>query len=112
MVVKRDDVVVFNYASELDWRLTSNEAEYWAIISGVRTAIDMKSDAIIFSDSKLAVQQLNGRWKQNVDRLITLNKMATELINESDLNIKVRFIKREKNSIADELAQNLTKGLI
>jgi ribonuclease HI len=111
VVVQREGKVVFNYASELDWKVTINEAEYRAIISGIHAAIDMNEDAIIFSDSKLAVQQLNGKWKQNVDRLILLNKEAQELMENTDLTIKIRFTEREKNTLADSLAQNLTKGL-
>jgi ribonuclease HI len=111
VVVQRNGKVVFNYASELDWRMTINEAEYRAVICGIHAAIDMNEDAIIFSDSKLAVQQLNGKWKQNVDRLIALNKEAQELMRNTDLKIKIRFTEREKNILADSLAQNLTKGL-
>jgi len=45
---------------------TSNEMEYTAMIYALRL---VKSGDVVYSDSQLVVNQLNGRWDVNADKL-------------------------------------------
>jgi ribonuclease HI len=49
---------------------TNNEAEYEALIEGLKAVSEWKPDRLeIFLDSKLVVEQVNGRWKVKEARL-------------------------------------------
>jgi len=92
---------------------TNNEAEYYALIRGLQTAIEMKLDEVsIFSDSKLVVEQVNGNWKVREPRLIILYqgaKRLMELLFESISSCTLAYIPRRKNAAADILAQNAAR---
>lgn len=61
---------------------TNNTAEYKAIISALKTAEDSHSGKIqIFSDSKLAVNQITEKWKINYPHLVKLVKEIRQLMN-------------------------------
>lgn len=59
--------------TEWGTRLTSNEAEYWALILAVQVARRLSAPRAVFrGDSKLVVMQMSGRWgfrKRRLERL-------------------------------------------
>ena len=51
-------------AIHFGYQVTNNEAEYEALISGIRLAMEMKVESILIrSDSLLVVNQINGEWQ-------------------------------------------------
>lgn len=55
--------------SEHIGKATNNEAEYQALISGLRTALNMSVDDITArGDSQLVVDQVRGEWKAREPR--------------------------------------------
>src|SRR5256884_9423199 len=83
---------------------TNNEAEYHALIEGLRAGKDWKPDRLeVYLDSKLAVEQMNGRDSNKHPELIPLHEKATELLREFP-EVQVAHGEREKNRGADSLA--------
>ena len=84
---------------------TNNVAEYTAVIHGLRKCLkegDVQHIEICL-DSELVVKQLNGQYKVKTPHMRPLFKEAKELLDRF-LTHKIVHIRREKNSIADGLA--------
>ncbi len=80
---------------------TNNYAEYMAIISGLKKALELGADeADCVADSKLVVEQLNRRWKVKEP---TLQKLFIEAWNlmQKFRRIRISHVLREKNKEAD-----------
>jgi len=85
-------------------RMTNNEAEYHALLDGLKAAKDWKPDRLeVYLDSKLVVEQMNGRYRIKAPELIPLHQKATELLREFP-EVQVAHVEREKNRGADSLA--------
>lgn len=83
---------------------TNNEAEYHALIEGLRAVTEWKPDRLeLYLDSKLVVEQVSGRYKVKKPALQALCRRATELISGFD-EVAVKHVEREKNKGADALA--------
>lgn len=83
---------------------TNNAAEYRALIMALEAARSMHlADIKVFADSDLMVKQLNGVYKVKSTDLLPLFTKAVEL-REGFRSFKIAHIYREKNSLADSLA--------
>lgn len=80
---------------------TNNEIEYLAIIKCMQKR-DFKKNSIIYSDSLLCVNQLNGKYKVKNERLIHYYDIAKKL--KDSKNATIEWISREKN-IAGKLLE-------
>lgn len=92
---------------------TNNVAEYMGIIELLKyisTNPDIKNIEV-FGDSKLVIEQLNGKWKCKSQNIKPYFEHAMKLFEylTTIKNIKLIWIPREKNTIADKLAQ---KGVL
>jgi ribonuclease HI len=78
---------------ELDFGdyVTNNQAEYGTLIEGLKTAIEFlhqngrtprEASIDILTDSKLVVEQVNGRWKVKNEGLKPLQREARMLLNQ------------------------------
>lgn len=83
---------------------TNNVAEYTALIIGLEEArrYDVQ-DLEIRMDSKLVVEQMNGKWRIKHPNLRPLALQAGALL-ASFPKRQIRHIPREQNGIADALA--------
>lgn len=82
---------------------TNNEAEYLALIDGLKAIQEWKPDRVeIFMDSKLVVEQMNDRYRIKEARLKALHDEAKTLM--ARLQVRVSHVEREKNRGADALA--------
>lgn len=85
-------------------RATNNVAEYRGLIAGLADALQLgATEAGVFLDSKLLVEQMSGRWKVKHPDLIELHARARQLASRFD-RIGYTWIPRERNSHADRLA--------
>ncbi|OBH67819.1 bifunctional RNase H/acid phosphatase [Mycobacterium intracellulare] len=85
-------------------RATNNVAEYRGLIAGLDDALKLgASEAAVYLDSKLLVEQMSGRWKVKHPDLIELNAQARQLAARFD-RISYSWIPRERNAHADRLA--------
>jgi ribonuclease HI len=83
---------------------TNNQAEYRALIEGLRAAKRHNPDEItVQMDSELVVKQMTGKYRVRHPEMLPLYLEATELVAEFP---KVEFVHvmREKNPGADEVA--------
>ncbi|HTX96642.1 MAG TPA: bifunctional RNase H/acid phosphatase [Mycobacterium sp.] len=85
-------------------RATNNVAEYRGLIAGLDDALQLgATDATVFLDSKLLVEQMSGRWKVKHPDLIELHAQARKLASRFG-RISYTWVPRERNSYADRLA--------
>ena len=85
-------------------KATNNEAEYEALIDGLKAVSKWKPDRLeIFLDSKLVVEQVNGRWRIKEARLQSLQTKAKELLAAFP-EFEIKHVERERNKGADALA--------
>ena len=90
---------------------TNNEAEYRALIKSISLIKkiigkkpEIKTRIKFHSDSELMVNQLNGKYSIKSSNLISLAKKFQRDIKKLDNNFKITHISRDKNKIADKLA--------
>src|SRR3989338_623477 len=93
--------------------LTNNEAEYQAVIFGLKKfksvfgkAVAKVSEVEVRSDSELLVNQMNGKYKLENEKI---QKFFVEIWNlKIDFKeVKFKAIPREKNKEADRLVNKL-----
>ncbi len=86
---------------------TNNFAEYSSLILGLKLAKKHKiTDLEIYMDSKLVIEQMKGNWKIKNINIKPLFEKAKEL-EELFTKIKFYHIPREKNKIADMIANQV-----
>lgn len=89
---------------------TNNHMEWEALIQALDWVVKNKieDDAIqIYSDSKLVVEQFNGRWKVKRVWMRDLCRRAQEIADHSELPIEVRYTPRLYNKQADKLVNKV-----
>ncbi len=83
---------------------TNNEAEYLALLEGLRAAAAFGAQRLdIFMDSELLVNQLNGSYKVREPRLMRLFLQARQQMQQFG-SVRIRHVPREQNRVADALA--------
>jgi ribonuclease HI len=90
--------------SETIGRATNNQAEYEALIRGLRAARDYGFDSVeIKGDSQLIVKQVTGTWNTNDPELREYRVTVREILTDFD-DWELQHVPREINERADELA--------
>jgi ribonuclease HI len=83
---------------------TNNEAEYWALILGLKEARRLGGDILqIFTDSELVERQIKGIYRVKDLKLKVLHKTVMEDLKTFP-SFEIESIPREKNKEADRLA--------
>jgi ribonuclease HI len=83
--------------------MTNNQAEYHALVEGLKLIKDWKPDRlVIYLDSKLVVEQIKGNWKIKEPDLQKLHAEAMSLLQQ--MTYEISHVPREENSGADHLA--------
>ena len=83
---------------------TNNVAEYRALIAGLDDAAKLgATEAAVYMDSKLVVEQMSGRWKVKHPDLAQLHAQARTLASQFG-RINYAWVPRERNKHADRLA--------
>ncbi len=104
VVWSADRSTVLAEAKQAIGRATNNVAEYRGLIAGLDDALKLgATEAAVFLDSKLLVEQMSGRWKVKHPDLVELHSQARKLASRFD-RIGYRWIPRDRNSHADRLA--------
>ena len=89
---------------------SNNVAEYTGLIEGLRAVLDLgRADAqvLVRMDSKLVVEQMNGRWKIKHEDMRRLAGEARELagaIEAAGGQVAYAWVPREENAAADALS--------
>jgi ribonuclease HI len=100
--------LVLEQAVRLKFSASNNEAEYEAMLIGLRTAKKLGAGNLqIFCDSQLVANQISGEYQARDDRMSAYLTVARTLLSEFD-STHVAQIGREHNSHADVLAKLAT----
>ncbi|XP_028121916.1 uncharacterized protein LOC114319111 [Camellia sinensis] len=104
IVLNSPDGLIIEQAITLGFPTSNNEAEYEALLVGLRSALRMKATALmVFSDSKLVVNQVLGEYEAKDERMAKYQALVCAKIKKFAA-IRLEQIDREENSTADELA--------
>ena len=108
-LIKKGDKLIYSFSENIGIR-TNNEAEYSALIKGIKACLDHKIYHInIFSDSELVVNQVNGKYKLKDPKMIKLHAEVAKLCSELE-SWTISHVPREQNEEADHLSKiGLTK---
>ena len=91
---------------------THNEAEYRALIEGLKLAGDYGVDHLrVYMDSELVVDQVNGVSAVKEARLVELQQAANELRAQFK-SIRISWVPRAMNAEADRLASDALGVLV
>ncbi|XP_075473930.1 uncharacterized protein LOC142504983 [Primulina tabacum] len=92
-------------ALRIDSQVTNNEAEYEAVLAGIRAAREVGASRIIlYSDSQLITQQIKGVYEAKDDRMLKyLQLIKTQL--EVFMDWGIEQIPQEENNEADAWAK-------
>jgi len=83
---------------------TNNEAEYWALLLGLRQAKQLRGRFLhVFTDSELIERQVKGLYRVKDLKLKALHK-AVALNLKEFASFEIQSIPREENQEADRLA--------
>jgi ribonuclease HI len=83
---------------------TNNQAEYWALLLGLKEARRLGGESIhIFTDSQLIERQVKGIYRVKDINLRALHKTVIENL-KMFLSFEIESIPREQNQEADRLA--------
>lgn len=83
---------------------TNNVAEYQALIDGLKALEPWKPDRVeVYMDSKLVVEQVNGKFRVKSPELQTLIREVMDLKGRFPA-VEFKHVEREKNRGADSLA--------
>jgi broad specificity phosphatase PhoE/ribonuclease HI len=89
---------------------TNNVAEYSGMIAGLRAAAELGATEVeVRMDSKLVVEQMEGRWKIKHPGLRPLAAQAATLVGQFQV-VRFTWIPRERNRRADALANAAMDG--
>ncbi|KAI3453431.1 hypothetical protein Pfo_010094 [Paulownia fortunei] len=95
----------FEYAIKLEFTISNNEAEYEAIVAGIKLAHTAGARRLmIYSDSQLVVNQVGSSYKAKEDRMIKYLDLMKDLITRFE-EYQIKQIPRGENSNADQLAK-------
>ncbi len=103
IILKKDGEVIFAKGKNLGDTLTNNQAEYRAILGGLKVAAKIGIKELKCNlDSELVVKQLRGEYKVKNEELKELFAKVKKA--EGDFKkVSYHHIPREKNKLADEL---------
>lgn len=83
---------------------TNNQAEYWALLLGLREAKRLGGKSIeIFTDSELLERQVRGLYRVKALNLKGLHRAVVQDL-ERFKSVKIESVPREQNKEADRLA--------
>ena len=109
-VIYKDDEILERHSKFVSKKNTNNFAEYSALLFGIERVVELGiKDINVEGDSQLAINQLNGIYSIRSENIIELyNKVVENLINFDTFSF--RHIKRDKNKMADHLANVAIKN--
>nr|XP_043630086.1 uncharacterized protein K02A2.6-like [Erigeron canadensis] len=95
----------YTYALRFKFETTNNEAEYEALLAGLRIAKDMKVRHIhVYVDSQLVAKQVQGEFEAKQSTIKKYLEKVHELINCFG-SFEIEHIRRNQNQKADALSK-------
>ena len=105
LVLKGPDGFVTQYALRFEFRASNNEAEYEALLTGLKLAQKMGAqNLLVHSDSQLVVNQVKGEYVALGPRMVKYLEKVKDLAGTFQ-KFKITQIPRADNTEADSLAR-------
>jgi ribonuclease HI len=93
------------YVLQILWEVSNNEAEYEALLHGLRLAISLGiKRLLVYGDSLLVVQQVNKEWDYNKETMDAYVQEVRKLENKFS-GLEVHHVVRQHNIGADTLSK-------
>ncbi|XP_019186014.1 PREDICTED: uncharacterized protein LOC109180761 [Ipomoea nil] len=93
------------YALRFAFKLSNNEAEYEALLGGLRLALNMRVEKLkIRCDSRLVVGQVTGEFEASDERMRRYRDVVLQLLGQL-INYEVLQVPRDQNTDADMLSK-------
>ncbi|XP_022027130.1 protein NYNRIN-like [Helianthus annuus] len=110
MVISPDEIRLM-YALRFDFECSNNEAEYEALLAGLRMAKSMGAARVeAYVDSLLVNNQVNETYEARDESMAKYLAKTKELMDSFD-NVTLNHVHRGKNQIADALSKLATSGM-
>lgn len=104
VAIEREDGTLLARGKKYLGVMTNNQAEYRALILGLRSAARYNPTALrVYMDSELIVRQMTGQYKVRDEMLRPLYEEAQKLVKALP-NVAFTHVLRGKNALADALA--------
>ena len=85
-------------------KASNNVAEYHGLLRGLEAAVELGADDVDFyMDSRLVVEQMNGRWKIKHPDMKQLGVQAEKLMQQLG-TVNLSWVRRNDNKVADALS--------
>ncbi|KAL5583474.1 hypothetical protein UlMin_015916 [Ulmus minor] len=108
IILVSPDGVKLSCAVRFKFKATNNQAEYEALLSGLRLAKEVSARHLtIYSDSQLVVSQVNSEFQAKGEKMASYLEKAKEAMNLFD-TVSIIQVPRAKNTNADALARLVT----
>ena len=105
VICNSDGIEIYSGGEYLGKR-TNNFAEYAACFLAIEKCVESGySNIIVFGDSKLVIEQLNGKWKVRNRILKKFHANITKLFSKFE-SIQFKHVRRNLNKRADEMANS------
>ncbi|KAL5580848.1 hypothetical protein UlMin_013290 [Ulmus minor] len=110
IILVSPDGVKLSCAVRFKFKATNNQAEYEALLSGLRLAKEVSAlHLTIYSDSQLVVSQVNSEFQAKGEKMASYLEKVNEAMNQFD-TVTIIQVPRAENTNADALAR-LATGL-
>ncbi|KAL5560858.1 hypothetical protein UlMin_030605 [Ulmus minor] len=110
IILVSPDGVKLSCAVRFKFKATNNQAEYEALLSGLRLAKEVSARHLtIYSDSQLVISQVNSEFQAKGEKMASYLEKAKEAMNQFD-TVTIIQVPRAENTNADALAR-LATGL-
>ncbi|KAL5582068.1 hypothetical protein UlMin_014510 [Ulmus minor] len=110
IILVSPDGVKLSCAVRFKFKVINNQAEYEALLSGLRLAKEVSARHLtIYSDSQLVVSQVNSEFQAKGEKMASYLEKAKEAMNQFD-TVTIIQVPRAENTNADALAR-LATGL-
>ncbi|GJX07451.1 reverse transcriptase domain-containing protein [Tanacetum coccineum] len=105
LILIAPDDVEYSYALRLNFSNSNNDAEYEALLAGLRIAKEMQvKDIHSFVNSKLVASQVEGSYEAKGERIIKYREKVLELAGAFN-RFRITHIPRAENRKADALSK-------
>ena len=113
VVVKHQGKVLFSECKVIGEgpAMSNNVAEYSGLIAFLEWYIPLKAGfntkrrPVIYSDSRLLINQMDGEWRALRGLYLPYYKKAKNLIRQNNLDLSFWWVPREQNEEADALSK-------
>ena len=110
IMVVTPEGIKLEYSFRLGFKTSNNEAEYGALLVGLRVVSDLGAREVeVYSDSRLVVNQAQGSFEAKDPRMVEYLWLVKQTMDHF-LNVKVVRIAKGHNRHADSLATLATSS--